>query len=137
MFHIGSKQFDRLDQSAAAGFVDRLVAQVTACFPDHAAALGPQGTREAVSTAIEGARNWGLEMESDVVLYTCLSFAFGMGFDEDPAIPWARATLRSKILGSPSDRIARTYDLAIASITGSGNPWVPPPRSAASMPARS
>lgn len=107
--------------------MDRVVDAVTVRFGEHAGKLGPAGTRNAVESTITKGRAYGLASEYDLFLFTCLSFAFGPGFDKDPALPWAGATLRSRILGDPPSRLRRVYALALAATSQSGRPWVPLP----------
>lgn len=127
MIKVTFEQLDRMRDHAERGYVDRVVRAVTTRFREHAGRLGPAGTRNAVEAAIAKGRGYGLASERDLLLFTCLGFAFGPGFDEDPALPWAGATLRSRILGDPSSRLRRVYALALAATSQSGRPWVPLP----------
>lgn len=127
MIKVTFDQLDRMKEHAERSYVDRVVRAVTTRFREHAGKLGPVGTRSAVEAAIVKGRGYGLASEYDLFLFTCLNFAFGSGFDEDSALPWAGATLRSRILGDPPSRLRRVYALALAATSQSGRPWVPLP----------
>jgi hypothetical protein len=116
---------------ARESYAARVATETGVRFPAAAARLGPDGLRSACAQAIEHGRELGLESELDLYRFTCLAFALGPRFDEDPALPWAGATLRSGLLGEPSRRLSRTYALARAAAAQSGRPWLPPlPKSA-------
>jgi hypothetical protein len=127
MITISSEQIDGLKAGAAQGYVDRVVAQLNIRFPEQTNQLGLKKTRIATESVLERARAYGLESEYDLFLYACLAFALGLNFDSDPKLPWVQATLNSRLLGSRSERLERTYELAMAATSQSGQPWVPMP----------
>ncbi|NYZ12505.1 hypothetical protein HL658_08080 [Azospirillum sp. RWY-5-1] len=127
MIRVTFEQFDRMKGNAERSYVDRVVRAISTRFREHAGKLGSAGTRTAVETAIAKGRGYGFVSEYDLFLFTCLSFAFGPGFDEDSTLPWAGATLHSRILGDPPSRLRRVYALALAATSQSGRPWVPLP----------
>lgn len=127
MLQLSPAQLQSAGALAHQRFIDRVVDRVTERFGEQAERLGTAGVRQAVEAAVDRGRARGLESEHDLFLFTCLAFAFGARFDEDPRIAWAGATLDSRVLGSPSDRIERAYELALAATAQSGRPWVPLP----------
>lgn len=127
MIKVTFGQLDRMKDQAERSYVDRAASTVTKRFSEHAGKLGPAGARSAVEAAIAKGRAYGLVSEYDLFLFTCLGFAFGRNFDDDPALTWAGATLRSRILGDPPSRLRRVYALALAATSQSGRPWVPLP----------
>lgn len=124
MITISGAQFDSMKSDAERRFIDRVTARLTVHFPEHAARLGAERTRAAAVATLTRGREYGLESEYHLFLFSCLSFAFGFRFDSDPALPWAGGTLRSRLLGSPAERVERVYDLSLAATSGSGQPWV-------------
>lgn len=127
MIVISSEQFEIAAADAEKRFIDRVVERLNVRFPEQTAALGPNHTRAAAGASVQRARDYGFTSEYDLFLFCCLSFALGFSFDTDAKLPWAGATLRSAIVGGLSERLERTFELALAAASGSGRPWVPLP----------
>jgi hypothetical protein len=77
--------------------------------PAHCQALGPAGTRAAIEHGIQKAACYGITAEPEVCQYIDLMFCFGRDFDEDPALPWARAILDEPVGVSPMPKIDRLF----------------------------
>lgn len=79
--------------ASAAGFEDRMVEHLRRCFPKHVEALGEQRTRAEITFGVARAALYDLTSERDVCAFIDVMFGFGDGFDENPALPWAREIL--------------------------------------------
>lgn len=130
MIAISSKQFEIAAADAERGFIDRVIERLNVRFPEQTTALGPNDTRAATVASVQRARDYGFTSEYDLFLFCCLGFALGFSFDTDAKLPWAGATLRSALIGGLSERLERTFELALAAASGSGRPWVPLPAAA-------
>ena len=79
--------------ASSTGFEDRMVAHLRQCFPTHVEALGEQRTRAEITFGVGRAALYDLTSERDVCAFIDVMFGFGDGFDENPALPWARKIL--------------------------------------------
>ncbi len=78
---------------AAVQFRDWLKEDIRRNMPDHYAALGETGVREAIDLGIARAATHGLVSPDGVTLFVRMMFLFGAEFDADPNLPWAAETL--------------------------------------------
>lgn len=122
---LNDPQFDDLAKVQQDRFVRQACDDLARHFPAHAAGLGPDGLRAEVFDGIAKARRHGLEASRDLYRYLCLMARFGPDFDRDPALPWAALILASPVLGSPTDRLRRLCDTALACDAQTGRPVVP------------
>ena len=97
-------QMEMLEDASRGRFLDFMDAHVREHFPDHAAALGPEGIRRACEAGIDRAAEHGMVSERDVCKFTSLMFAFGESFDSDPRYPWAAEVLADPEIRNPSTR---------------------------------
>lgn len=109
MFVIRKSQLDAFSKAATLEFEKRMVVHLQRLFPDATAELGKMGLRTVIRFGIQRAFRYGLEREYDVCLYLHVMLALGSRFDEDPALPWARAALEDT-RRTPSGRIDGLYD---------------------------
>lgn len=114
MITINPDQQAALNALSRENFVERVTTHLQRFFPQHCAALGPAGVREAIDRGIVRAGHYGIVGERDVVLYLDLMFAFGPDFDTDPNLPWAAAILTDERVPAPKQRINRLHDAALA-----------------------
>lgn len=114
MIVINPEQQAALNALSRENFIERVTGHLQRFFPQHCAALGPDGVREAIDHGIDRAGGYGIVGERDVVLYLDLMFAFGRDFDTDPNLPWAAAILTDERIPAPKQRINRLHAAALA-----------------------
>jgi hypothetical protein len=117
MYILREKQLAAFTRSAGEDFEDRMIAHLTAVFPEACAARGPAALRAMIPLGIERAARWGLELEYETCLYLHVMLALGERFDDDPGQAFARAALESPGWG-PSSRIEHLHDLVFLKESG-------------------
>lgn len=127
MHKIAPETMAALSTPSEDAYLNRVLVKVRAHFPEHAQALGPDRMRHEARIMLHRARTYGVVSEHDVYLFICMGVALGEKFDTDPTIPWAGATLKSRILGDASERMDQAYRLALAALAQNGRPPVPLP----------
>ncbi|NRR33349.1 hypothetical protein HSX11_24540 [Oxalobacteraceae bacterium] len=110
MITIRNEQLQTLSQLT---FEPGAIAHVSAHFPRHVAALGPEGTRRAVRSARAAAAELGFHGEREITHYIDLTFMFGPGFHRSPLHAWAAAILADQNIADSRHRMARLYEAAI------------------------
>jgi len=83
----------QLSAFARARFLAWMTRHLETHFPEQCEALGADGVRHTLHTAIAKAHGHGFTREPDVCRFVDLVFTFGLTFDDDERLPWARATL--------------------------------------------
>ncbi len=127
MLDIAPNTLNALSAPHEEAFLRRVVLRLRADFPKPAERAGPARLREEARALIARGRRHRLASEYDLSLFVSLGVALGPTFDEDPELPWASATLNSRVLGTPSERIAQLAHLAHAALKRQGRPVVPLP----------
>ena len=122
MLEIAPTTLDRLAAPHEEAFLTRVVARLATDFPQHSQTLGPERMRGETRALIARGRHHGLRSEADLYRFTALGVTFGATFDDDDGLPWARATLNSRILGTPSERLEQLVQLGLAAIRQDGRP---------------
>ena len=113
MLVIRREQMNILSWKMRKAFEDRMVLHLKEFFPDQCEMLGEKETRAAIRYGMERAETYGLGAESDLAKYLNTMFTFGRDFDRDPELPWASAVLNARDGSTPSERLARLYEVAI------------------------
>ncbi len=86
-----------------------MVTHLGRVFPDDARTRHDQELRPLIRRGMERAARWGIELEFGMCLYLHLALHLGEAFDEDPARPWARATLEDPSW-DPERRVSELHD---------------------------
>jgi hypothetical protein len=110
MFRVRKAQLAVFSQLARERFARELEAHLWEALPERCAALGDAGVQSAVSRAIERGPRYGLVTEQQVCLLATLMCLMHPGFDEDPALGWAREILSDLHFPYPDRRIEALYD---------------------------
>lgn len=113
MLTIRSDQMRSLEAASKERFERGLVEHFREHLPDHYAALGPEGTREAIQYGVTRAAEYGIVTEGGVTVYVRLMFLFGRDYDADPALPWAGAILRDPAIADEATRVSRLASAAM------------------------
>ena len=101
-------QFAVLSRRKEKVFEDRLVDHVQRFFPEQAEALKRDALLSLLEVGLAKARSYGLRSERDLCKFMNLIFTFGLNFDVDERLPWARRNLEATGIG-PTLRINRLY----------------------------
>jgi len=113
VLYIRSSQIKTFREQLRRRFEERMVRHLHTYFPEQCAALGDEGTREAIGHGIDRAQAHGIVTERDVCRYLNVMFTFGRDFDSDPRCPWAARILDDTARPHPSERMDALYDEAI------------------------
>ena len=103
----------QLQELSRVAFERTAVAHVAEHFPRHVAALGPQGTLDAVVAARDVAYGLGFRGEREVTHFIDLTFMFGHGFHASGQYAWAAPILEDRARGNARNRMDRLYAAAI------------------------
>jgi hypothetical protein len=105
---IRKAQMDALDASSREAFRERMLRHVAKDFPARAAELGPKGIRRLVDASIDKGPEYGIAGEDDLQAFLDLMIELGPGFDEEPALAWAREILtRTSLSGQAKVELIR------------------------------
>lgn len=108
MLKIRKRQLDALAEEMVAGFSERMEEYLRTAFPEWAAEMGARALRSFVAHGVARAAEYGFGSELDTANYILAMRELGMRFDEDPALPWARALLTAPL--AASERVGRLED---------------------------
>ena len=114
MLVIRQSQMEVFARASTDGYVETLSEHFRQCLPEHFAALGADGTREAIHYGIGRARTHGLTTDRNVTIYVRLMFLFGRDYDTDTRLPWVGAALHHSGSASEHVRIERLAQAAHA-----------------------
>jgi hypothetical protein len=114
MIAIRPEQMKVLSEAALKSFEDRMMAHLTGFFPRQCKEMGEKKTREAIHRGIAKAKQYGIVSEHDVCVYIDVMFEYGSDFDVDPELPWASQILADRDMPTPTYRINRLFDAAMA-----------------------
>lgn len=87
---------DLLMQDSGHCFTGAVLQWIKAVFPAKYRCVGAEAVGRLVAAGIETARGYGISGTRGVTLIVMLMFVLGRGFDSDPLIPWASATLNDR-----------------------------------------
>ena len=99
MIRIRPEQVDVLELGIMADFEDLAVGHLREHFAPEIEAMDEATLRRFIGSAVERARAHGAEDAIGYGLYLDVMVMFGEGFEDDPALPWAK-----KILADTADR---------------------------------
>lgn len=116
MIQIRKQQFDAFKINAIENYIDRVVEHLGAFFPDICADLGEQDTREVVRYGIDVAQSHGIDREVCVCEFVDLLFIFGIDFDTNPQLPWAREILLDERIDEQGELMDHLWESGIADI---------------------
>jgi hypothetical protein len=108
---IRKEQTEVFRQHMVKNFEDRMVAHLTAAFPQKCKEMGDAKVREEIRSGIARAAGYNIEAERDVARFIDLTFLIGRDFDTSPATPWAQPILRDKS-SSADNRLRRVQLMA-------------------------
>jgi hypothetical protein len=90
-------------------FTHRARDRLEQVFPAKSRYVGEQAVNQAIADAIGAARSYGLTGEQGTWFVVVLKFLLGTGFDKDPLLPWASATLSDSATSDPRKRLNKLY----------------------------
>ncbi len=97
---LSREQQAALQQTEREAFRVRVLAQVRRLFPGACASMGDEGTTALIGEGIQRALRHGFSSEQDAFRFITLLIALGPRFDDDPALPWARAIIHDPKLSA-------------------------------------
>jgi hypothetical protein len=110
MLAIRSAQMEVLGDAVRLRFRNQVAAEIREHLPDHYAALGESGVHAAIEAGISQARGYAIVTEAGVTIFVRFMMLFGLEFDEDPSLPWARLVLEDPGYADEASRIAALRD---------------------------
>lgn len=121
MLTVRLAQLHALEALANDAYERRLGRHAQQFFPERVASMTEPELHAYVRGAVAAARGHGLVSERDICKYLNLALSFGLDFDTDPALPWARAILTAEHIAGPTLRINRLYLKATEYIDAEGS----------------
>jgi hypothetical protein len=88
---------------AGANLIDAMLSTFAHAYPEKAEAQPSEGTRLALTAAVERAAVHGISAGIGAALCCGLAFMIGSGFADDPQVPWVQRTLEQP--GSADEKI--------------------------------
>lgn len=125
-------QLEVLAEERQGAFVEALGAHMQASYPEQCAALGEEGTRDAIAHGLARAEAHQLTRHEHIAQFVAVMFVLGRDFDTDARIPWAEAALGDTRRHDAGRRIATLVNLTRTFI----DTLAPPTSSAASARRR-
>lgn len=113
MLVIRDAQVTALGAAVVDRFIERMVRHAETHFPDACRGAGREGTRRAVEHGVRRALGYGITACDEVCKYLNVMFVFGLRFDEDAELPWARAVLEDRGPPRKSSKVERLYATAL------------------------
>jgi hypothetical protein len=110
MLKVRQAQFAEIERVRVEGF---LLEHVAAFFPEQCAALGSEGTLEAVRHGLAGAVEHGLAEPVDACAFVDVMFLFGREFAVNPELTWVPPALEGARAQPPGSRGAWLYAEAL------------------------
>lgn len=93
MLTMRQEQVDTFQQNALKQFEDEMVEHLKGFSPQLCKTAGEPAVRRVIRLGIANAERYGLADRGPVRLYIEMMFTFGVDFDTDPLLPWARTAL--------------------------------------------
>lgn len=103
MLKIREAQMQAFEANARILFEQRAIRHLRTHLPEQTSAFGDDDLRARIRTGADGAREYGLESEQQIMCFVDSGFLLTPRFDSDNAYPWAREILRNPEL-SPNER---------------------------------
>ncbi len=113
---IRSDQMKVFEDAAKAKFQDWVLTHLREHFANYCEVLGEQPMRELIRHGCREAEEQGFVTEHEIALFIDLMVMLGSGFATDPQLPWAAEILTKESIASPTERIDKTYEAAMAYI---------------------
>lgn len=96
---IRPQQIEAMSKAMTHAFEERMVAMVSACYPQRAHDLQDQQLRAIVHSGINRADQYGINLTHDVERFIRLMFRFRFfNFEEDPPTAWTQDILTDQSL---------------------------------------
>lgn len=117
MLVIRESQIRAFQEAAERRLEEELLASIRASAPRHVEVLGEPATRATIRLGYARSVAYGFDRRSDVLMYVSLMLTLGSGFDADPLLPFAGATLNSLDPPRPSARLHKLAERAREHVT--------------------
>jgi hypothetical protein len=108
---IRQAQFQTFIDESNRLFESRMIAHLRKCFPAQCGTLSDDELRESVEQEKKIAAKYGITAERDVCKFVDIRTVHGPGFDQSP---WASKILNDGIYKTPTARVERLFDEALA-----------------------
>ena len=103
-----SRQMAKLEARECDSFMENLVSEMQALFPERFAI--PEQGAEWVRHGVAHPSRYGIQAEGDVRTYVSLVMQLGRDFDVDPQLPWASHLLHLRL--APREKLSRLVEAA-------------------------
>lgn len=90
-------------------FAENLGCRIKTFFPAKYRYVGENRVHSLINQGYRSAGDYGISTKHGITLYTVYMFVLGSGFDDDPLLPWANATLNDAGLSNQAEKINRLY----------------------------
>ena len=94
MLNIRTEQVDALNSQLWEASLNRVVAFISAEFPEETQELGELENTLQCEQAMQVAMTYNLNTESDILSYVYATFLFGVDFEHTPDHQWAQGMLQ-------------------------------------------
>ena len=95
--------------SGTPAFVESQWLRLQRLFPAKCEYVSQSLVRESIASGIGAANSYEIFTERGLILYTGMRFVLGGGFDGDPLLPWASATLRDSAIADEGQKVDKLY----------------------------
>lgn len=90
-------------------FWERMLRRATRAFPARCAFVGDAALRAVIQQGMGAAKRFGLTTARSVAVYLALVFVLGIGFANDPLVPWAGPILEGGSAADQHQRVDQLY----------------------------
>ena len=97
MFQIREEHVSAFQKVAVDNFEERAVRHLRTDLAEHTAGCSDGDLRARVRECIPRAAAYDLNTERQVIFFVDTTYLAGVGFDTDPACPWAQRLLSSRL----------------------------------------
>ncbi len=98
---------------AVPAFSGSLKVRLQHVFPAKCQYVGEDRGAALIADGIASAARYGITGERGLTLFITLMFVLGIGFDDDPLLPWASAILNDDKITQQKKRVDRLYIKAV------------------------
>jgi hypothetical protein len=114
MLVIRTEQMQVFEAAAIQAFEERTYTHLQRYFPGHCALLGEEQVRRVIQQGWQKAQAQSYDLTAECCVRSYIEFMcrLGSGFDADPLLPWAAATLNDKTILDQVERGDCLYDRA-------------------------
>jgi len=109
MLAIRQEQLIALEEACWRHFIEELVGYCQELDPQLYIMAGEENVRMAVRLAVQRGRHCGLTLRGPLRFYVEMVLSFGLDFESDPLLPWARGWL-SKSSSDEMDSATELYE---------------------------